>query len=75
MEIFELRPSPGAADELVPKKSASRHAGRHKVTVKASTTATRASLQRFQCPCGCGRRGWFSQPRSLRGGVVANPPS
>ncbi len=72
--VFELLPSPGAADELIPKKSTSRHAGRHKVTVKA-VASPRASLRRFQCPCGCERRSWFSQPRSLRVASAADSSS
>jgi len=66
MSVFELLPSPGAADALAPKKS-KRH---HKVTVKPAVATPRASLQRFQCPCGCERRSWFSQPRSLRSAPV-----
>jgi hypothetical protein len=62
MSVFELLPSPGAADALAPKKS-NRH---HKVTVKAAVATPRTSLRCFQCPCGCERRSWFSQPRSLR---------
>ncbi|MFZ9873369.1 MAG: hypothetical protein ACO3FH_10540 [Steroidobacteraceae bacterium] len=75
MSVFELLPSPGAADELVPKKSTSRSATRHKVTVKAATASPRASLRRFQCPCGCERRSWFSQPRSLRAAPPADSAS
>lgn len=28
--------------------------------------ASRPRVQRFICPCGCGRMGFFNQPRSLR---------
>jgi hypothetical protein len=28
--------------------------------------ASRPRVQRFGCPCGCGRIGFFNQPRSLR---------
>lgn len=28
--------------------------------------ASRPRVQRFICPCGCGRIGFFNQPRSLR---------
>jgi hypothetical protein len=51
---FELRPPPGAGDRFAPKKPARQR-------------LVRASLRRFSCPCGCGRNGWFKQPRSLRG--------
>jgi hypothetical protein len=67
MDIFELRPSPGAADALVRKKTRSAAAHRSRPKVRASARpAVGMSLQRFSCPCGCGRNGWFSQPRSLR---------
>lgn len=67
MDIFELRPSPGAADALVRKKArpAAGHRPRPKVRASARP-AVGTSLRRFSCPCGCGRNGWFSQPRSLR---------
>ncbi len=60
MPSFELRSPPGAGDRFAPKKSA-----RYRVV--------RASLRRFSCPCGCGRNGWFKQPRSLR--AASLPPS
>lgn len=67
MDIFELRPSLGAADPLVRKKArpAAGHRPRPKVRASARP-AVGTSLRRFSCPCGCGRNGWFSQPRSLR---------
>ncbi len=55
MPPFELRPPPGAGDRFAPKKP---------------VRAVRASLRRYSCPCGCGRNGWFSQPRSLRAAPV-----
>lgn len=58
MPPFELRPPPGAGDRFAPKKP-------------PRARAVRASLRRFSCPCGCGRSGWFSQPRSLRAAPVA----
>lgn len=54
MSTFELRPSPGAAGGFVSQK---------RPVVRKTK---KSSLQRFSCPCGCGRSGWFSQPRSLR---------
>lgn len=80
MSIFELLPPPGAADTLGPKKSlpqrlsSQKPPARHKVRVKHGAATVRASLRRFQCPCGCERRGWFSQPRSLRSSVVVGTP-
>jgi hypothetical protein len=62
MPPFELRPPPGAGDRFAPKKL-------------ARARAVRASLRRFSCPCGCGRSGWFSQPRSLRTAPVRHEPS
>jgi hypothetical protein len=56
MSDFELRPPPGAQDPLVPRKPVR----------KAAHGPARASLQRFSCPCGCGRSRWFSQPRTPR---------
>ncbi len=32
--------------------------------------ASRPRPQRFICPCGCGRIGFFNQPRSLRARLV-----
>jgi hypothetical protein len=61
MPPFELRPPPGAGDRFAPKKPRPR--------------LVRASLRRFSCPCGCGRNGWFTQPRSLRGGTPQHEPS
>jgi len=67
MDIFELRPSPGAADALVRKKARPAAGHRPRPKVRASSRpAVGTSLKRFSCPCGCGRNGWFSQPRSLR---------
>lgn len=54
MITFELRPSPGARDPFVSKKSV-------KLRVKP-----RMGLRRYACPCGCQRTGWFTQPRSIR---------
>jgi hypothetical protein len=62
MPPFELRPPPGAGERFAPKKP-------------ARARAVRASLRRFSCPCGCGRSGWFSQPRSLRTAPVRHEPS
>ena len=58
MSTFELRPSPGVESALVFKKS------------QASRSSKKSSLRRFSCPCGCGRTGWFSQPRSLRAAPI-----
>ena len=58
MSTFELRPSPGVGSDLVFKKS------------QASRSSKKSSLRRFSCPCGCGRSGWFSQPRSLRAAPI-----
>ena len=46
-----LRPSPGATDNF---------------SLKKLRRPARAALRRYACPCGCGRNGWFSQPRTLR---------
>jgi hypothetical protein len=51
MADLVLRPSPGATDSLALKKP---------------RRPVRAALRRYACPCGCGRNGWFSQPRTLR---------
>lgn len=51
MADLVLRPSPGATDSLALKKP---------------RRPARAALRRYACPCGCGRNGWFSQPRTLR---------
>jgi hypothetical protein len=61
MPPFELRPPPGAGDRFAPKTSRPR--------------PVRASLRRFSCPCGCGRNGWFTQPRSLRSATPRHEPS
>ena len=37
----------------------------------ASKKRDRSLPQRFDCPCGCGKRGWFTQPRSLRVASIA----
>ena len=67
MDVLEVRPSPGAADALVRKKARSAAGHRSRPKVRASSRpAVGTSLKRFSCPCGCGRNGWFSQPRSLR---------
>lgn len=50
MTYFELRPSPGATASL----------GREKLAPK------RVRHKNFSCPCGCGRKRSFTQPRSLR---------
>jgi len=59
MTVFVLRPSPGATGDFVPKKS---------------RRPARAALRRYTCPCGCGRNGWFSQPRTLRAAAVHTHP-
>jgi len=33
-----------------------------------------SDLRRYTCPCGCGRNGWFSQPRTLRAAAVSTHP-
>jgi len=62
MPPFELRPPPGAGDRFTLGKSARQR-------------VVRASLRRFSCPCGCGRNGWFKQPRILRGATPQHEPS
>jgi hypothetical protein len=54
-----LRPSPGATGDFAPKKL---------------RRPARAALRRYTCPCGCGRTGWFSQPRTLRAAAVSTHP-
>lgn len=54
-----LRPSPGAT-------------GNH--SLKKPRRSVRAALRRYTCPCGCGRNGWFSQPRTLRATAVRGAP-
>ena len=53
MITFELRPSPGVRDAVVPKKGL-------QLRIKP-----RAGLRRYACPCGCQRTGLFTQPRSI----------
>ncbi len=52
MPTFFLRPSPGAMDSLASQNP--------------PKSRPKPRPQRFDCPCGCGRRSWFTQPRSLR---------
>ena len=59
MADLVLRPSPGATDSLALKKP---------------RRPARAALRRYECPCGCGRRSWFSQPRTLRAAAVRGAP-
>jgi hypothetical protein len=54
-----LRPSPGATDNY---------------SLKTPRRPVRAALRRYTCPCGCGRNGWFSQPRTLRAAAVSTHP-
>lgn len=43
-----------------------RHLLRDATNVPVPSRRTRPRVQRFECPCGCGRRSAFTQPRSLR---------
>ena len=54
-----LRPSPGATGEY---------------SLNKPRRAVRAAQRRYTCPCGCGRNGWFSQPRTLRAAAVRGAP-
>lgn len=70
MPVLKLRLAPGAVSGYVLKLLNSKKITPKIRKYKSMRLANRSSLRKFSCPCGCGRNGWFSQPRSRTLGLA-----